>query len=642
LFSFYLGVMEKSAMKRAWSSFLPVGCLASIFVSAAKASEIPLVDPAAASVIPQCKASSAQVEVSSSADPAGLAISVAPGAESWPGVNLKPADGTVWNLSDTGRVEAMVTNTGDNRVMVAVRVENAGDWHDGPWDVEQTEINPGKSAKIIVYYGLSYGHNPGYALKPAEVNNVLIFFGKSDAQQSVVLTSLKGEGNPGDKPPVSPDAVRTAPPDGVIYAPGSALDKKQVKAYQSTVTMDDAGIHAKFTGDKSSVTLQPPEGRWDLRADLQVVVKVKNEGDAAASPNVTVLSNGGPSDTVSSSAPISPGAEGEITVSFPHVFTMPTAEPPHMAPAPHYLTSNEVSGVQISGDSGQALLIESVTAGMPPTPDLPDWLGERPPVDGAWTKTFDDEFDGNSIDEKKWNVTGANYYDSRTHWTKSELLVGDGVCKIQYEKKRGSQNDDPKGKVTDYATGFLDTYGKWVQRYGYFECRMKLPKAPGLWPAFWMMPDRGVAAGPQWIRSDTAKGGMEFDIMEYLSGWGPNRYNIAMHWDGYGKLHKANGSDKNYVQPDKDGYITCGLLWLPGEAVYYCNGKELLKWDSPRISTIPSYMMFTQPSGGWDNLPLDDKQLPDGLVVDYVRVWQRSDLAEPTDGLQSPAPDAGK
>ncbi len=162
---------------------------------------------------------------------------------------------------------------------------------------------------------------------------------------------------------------------------------------------------------------------------------------------------------------------------------------------------------------------------------------------------------------------------------------------------------------------------------------MKLPSAPGLWPAFWMMPDRGAATGPeQWKRQDTGNGGMEFDIMEHLTRWGPTRYNIAMHYDGYGKDHKQVGSDKIYVRPDKDGFLTCALLWTPGSAIYYCNGQEVLRWENPRISHVPSILMFTLPMGGWDNSPLDDAHLPDDFVIDYVRVWQRKDLASASDG----------
>jgi beta-glucanase (GH16 family) len=216
------------------------------------------------------------------------------------------------------------------------------------------------------------------------------------------------------------------------------------------------------------------------------------------------------------------------------------------------------------------------------------------------------------------------------------------VARLRYEKKTGHHNDDPKRPESAYAAGFLEGYGKWVQRYGYFEARMKLPTAPGLWPAFWMMPDRGVDVGPQWKRQDTGNGGMEFDILEHLTRWGHNRYNIAMHYDGYGKDHKSLGSDRIYFQPDKDGYVTAGLLWTPGSVTYYANGKAVLHWESPRISNVPEDMMFTLPQGGWDNNAIEDKKLPDDFIIDYVRVWQRKDLASDVDGPKAPAPTAAQ
>ena len=115
--------------------------------------------------------------------------------------------------------------------------------------------------------------------------------------------------------------------------------------------------------------------------------------------------------------------------------------------------------------------------------------------------------------------------------------------------------------------------------------------------------------------------------MEHLTRWGPYRYNIALHFDDYGKDHKSVGSACNYVQADKDGFITPGLLWTPGSAVFYCNGKELWRWDDPRVSCVPSHFIFEVTTGGWDNDPVDDSQLPADYVVDYVRVWQRRDLA---------------
>ena len=107
-----------------------------------------------------------------------------------------------------------------------------------------------------------------------------------------------------------------------------------------------------------------------------------------------------------------------------------------------------------------------------------------------------------------------------------------------------------------------------------------------------------------------------------------------MHWDGYGKDHKSTGSEKIYIQPDKDGFITSGLLWLPGKVVFYCQGQEVARYENERVSNVSGDLMFTLPMGGWDNSPLDDKTLPDDFVIDYVRCWQRKDLASDVDGFK--------
>jgi beta-glucanase (GH16 family) len=111
-----------------------------------------------------------------------------------------------------------------------------------------------------------------------------------------------------------------------------------------------------------------------------------------------------------------------------------------------------------------------------------------------------------------------------------------------------------------------------------------------------------------------------------------------MHWDGYGAGHKATGSGSIYVPADKDGYIVVGLLWTPESAVLYGNGKELARWKNPRISNAPSCILLDNVTGGWETEALDDAQLPGDFVVDYVRAWQRADLASEVDG---PKPNKG-
>ena len=309
--------------------------------------------------------------------------------------------------------------------------------------------------------------------------------------------------------------------------------------------------------------------------------------------------------------------------------------------------SNITSGISFLPDKGpgaKSISVTSVVAGMPPL-NLPAWLGKKPPVDGDWVQTLNENFDGDSIDPKKWNIYSEKewHLGANTHYSKDNVIVKDGKLILRVEKKRGHQNDNPDYLTNDYATGYADTFGKWTQRYGYFEIRMKLQTAPSMFPAFWLMPDRGIdTPDGQWgksaNRTSTKDGGMEFDIMETLSIWGPYRHDFGMHWDGYMKYHKSNGMFNAYVQPDKDGFITVGMLWTPGVVVMYDNGKENARWESPRVANTQEYILLTALTGGWESEPMDDAQLPADLVIDYIRVWQRKDLATPEDG---PKPNDG-
>jgi beta-glucanase (GH16 family) len=592
---------------------------------------------------------SGQVNYSRDEDAAapGLVIKVQTGPEGYPGVHIVPD--APWDLSEFGHVEAKVINTGTKPLAFVLRVDGKADGADFTSNSESAFLKPGETGTAKVIFGYSYGYKPTSKPNPAAISKLVCFCGKSDVEQTFRIESLVAAGPAGEKPPVKPEDVRTVPEKGMISGPGVTLDAKQVEAKNGTqAVIEDNSLKLSFSAGAKpqEVLVKPLVGRWDLREFYQVRVKVKNTGTVPVTPKVRILSNAGPTDSISTPAPLQPGAEAVIAVPFQPAIPwqgikdlVKTSWDGQPGTGTKFI-SDAVSAVSIStvpGDATQSLLVTAIAAGVPDSPAMPDWLGKRPPVEGDWTMTFKEEFESPTLDEGKWRIYTENYWDKRSHFSKDNVILGDGVVKLHYEKKTGFHNDDPKGKQTDYATGFLDTYGKWTQRYGYFESRMKLTTAPGLWPAFWLMPDRGAATGEQWKRADTGNGGMEFDVMEYLGRWGPFRYNIAMHWDGYGKEHKQTGTTTIYFLPDKDGFITAGVLWTPGLIVYYANGRVIARWESPKVSTVQSDIMFTNVSGGWDNNAIDDSKLPDDYIIDYVRVWQRKDLASAVDGPQPPA-----
>lgn len=112
----------------------------------------------------------------------------------------------------------------------------------------------------------------------------------------------------------------------------------------------------------------------------------------------------------------------------------------------------------------------------------------EPPIAGNWTLTFEDDFDDTSLDPDNWRlgehwlgINGLGGNDPQN------IQVTNGNLKITAEKRTtqfGTQ-------TFNYATGEISTFQKFKQAYGYYEARIKYDAAQGVWPAFWLMPDRG-------------------------------------------------------------------------------------------------------------------------------------------------------
>ncbi len=550
----------------------------------------------------------------------------------YPGVELTPATGKTWDLSPWGHVEVKITNTGKTKAGFNVRIDDDSDWKLNPWNAEPCWLDPGKSKVQKVIFGYSYG-NKGYALKSDRVKRLLLFSNKAGAEQSFRLEDIQAAGAAGETPPVDPNSVRIKPVNGVMYSAAKPSPDVVVDASKPGV-----------------LAVKPKVGSWNLMDAHNVKVKIRNPGKTAVPATFAVKSGGSSTDAVK--ADLKPGAEQTVSITFvPKAYwegveklsgTYNGAKPGTGST----FDNVKVTSVAVTGTGAEGLEIREVLADATPV-QLPAWVGKRPPVDGKWKMTLDENFD-KPIDLNLWNIYAPNYWDKRTHFSKDNLIVKDGKAILHYEKKRGWHNDEEGNTSnvaeTDYACGILTTMGKWTQRYGYFEARMKMPRCGGLWPAFWTMPDRGKDKDPTgekwWLRTDTNKigndqiGGMEFDIMEHLTGWGPYRFNSAFHWGGYGKDHKSVGTSNMYVPTDKEGFFTIGFLWEPGYAAFYGNGEMIGSWKNERVTDTPAYLILYMVSGGWANVPLETDKLPVDFVIDYVRVWQRADLASPTDGPQ--------
>jgi beta-glucanase (GH16 family) len=110
-----------------------------------------------------------------------------------------------------------------------------------------------------------------------------------------------------------------------------------------------------------------------------------------------------------------------------------------------------------------------------------------PLIPGTWTLQFQDDFDGTTLDGAKWRL-GGHYGGIAGSGANSPTNVSVAGGKLQLKAEQRAATFC--GTNYSYATGEVSTFFNYRQQYGYMEARLKYPAVTGLWPAFWLMPDR--------------------------------------------------------------------------------------------------------------------------------------------------------
>lgn len=145
--------------------------------------------------------SDSQVVIAPSNDGKGVDITLDPGPADYPGVSIKPQGVPMWDLSAFGDVQATVTNTGASMLAINLRVDNEGDYHDNPWNTEHFTLNPGETKTLKVVFGYQFGGQPGFALNPGAIVQLLLFTSKvTDAPVTFRVLSVVAGGVPGERP----------------------------------------------------------------------------------------------------------------------------------------------------------------------------------------------------------------------------------------------------------------------------------------------------------------------------------------------------------------------------------------------------------------------------------------------------------
>ncbi len=162
----------------------------------------------------------------------------------------------------------------------------------------------------------------------------------------------------------------------------------------------------------------------------------------------------------------------------------------------------------------------------------------------------------------------------------------------------------------------VGTQGKFMAKYGYYECRAKLQRPPGVWAAFWLQSPQ-VSKG-----EDPAKYGAEIDVMEFFKKLGPDIVSHNVHW-AYGPNQQTTHGMQSCRKGVSQGFYTFALEWIPDKYIFYVDGLKYYEVASG-VSNIEQYLILSMEYPG-KREELLKTIFPDVFTIDYVRVYQKVD-----------------
>ena len=276
--------------------------------------------------------------------------------------------------------------------------------------------------------------------------------------------------------------------------------------------------------------------------------------------------------------------------------------------------------IQITWDDGSKYAVEATDTGY----ELVAYAGEsitqrrgrdvssatpvKPAEVAVWDVVFEDEFEGESLDDGKWNSEypwTRLYNNELAGYSTDNVSVRDGRLFITANDYAVSYD----GREMDFTGGVVTTHQKFEQAYGYFEIRCRVPEGRGLRPLISLIsPNRSPA----------------IDIFEIL-GHEPDR----VFFNSAAAVTESTPSEQIASHKGVDfsrTFHTVGVKWTPEEVSYYIDGRALAQ-SIERVPREPMYLAASfavggdrpGPPSGWTPFPAD-------FEIDYVRVFKRNEV----------------
>ena len=242
--------------------------------------------------------------------------------------------------------------------------------------------------------------------------------------------------------------------------------------------------------------------------------------------------------------------------------------------------------------------------------------------------TWTDEFSGDSL-SKNWTHRGKTYepqsFRSCSRGNAKAVRVGGGAVRLSVLRDRTRHTLCPalkRGEIAGrYAyrlNGHIGTDNAFSFRYGVAAARIKFPPLRGQHGSFWMQPVGGMYPGGT---------GHEIDVTEFFGriSHRSGLFSYIHRYEGGSIVKTGANIPDTFLHGPRDGwgknFHVFSVQWTPRSLIFRIDGKETWRIGG-RISGVPQYLILSLLSSDYELPEIKDRQLPQHMYVDWVRVWE--------------------
>ena len=247
-------------------------------------------------------------------------------------------------------------------------------------------------------------------------------------------------------------------------------------------------------------------------------------------------------------------------------------------------------------------------------------------LDPNWDLVWADEFDSNELDTKNWNrqiVEAGRFNDEWQRYTDAPRNAYIENSKLII---KAIHESDQHG-ANQYSSARINTSLKQNWCHGKIAAKIQLPHGNGIWPAFWML-----GANCEENGGDTAWPICgEIDILELYGSKDDAVIEANFHYADHLNNHQMLSPPEEFRLTSgkfSDQFHVFAIEWTENEICWfiddYCYARKSINDSEFSALHQEFFILLNIAVGGeWAGRPDITTQLPQVMIIDWIRVYQK-------------------